>query len=664
MLCFALLGLSTGVGSATATPGQPAGTATAFDVTADAPTGKTAGKTAGEATGKTANRATGKAAGPGTGVRHDYNGDGRSDLAAWYDYADGHDAVRTFLAGPTGAFAAPGVGWETPAGNYWAENMKRLTGDFNGDGVGDLAAFYGYEDGRVTLLTWLGRGDGGFTGPLHSWTAAPGNWNFDAMTAQAGDFNGDGRDDVAVWYAYGDGGDKLFTMLARPDGGFGAHSSSFERAPGDGWHVNRMKFATGDFDGDGRDDLAALYGYRDGSVKLLYWAGQTDGGFAEPVHGWESTGWTFRQASLHAGDFDGDGRDELAAWYDYADGHDAVIGFRLGTDGKFGDRRDMLTLPAGSYDRSRMKIVTGDFNGDGRDDLATLYGYADGRVKTISFTAKSDGALNSPLHSWESEPGNWTFSQVHMMEGYTSPATLPYCPAVFGHGGWPTEAEGWREDQIRAANHPRGLAQEKSWGAAGVEADLRLTKDGSKAVMWHNKTTYGLTGSSASISDLTWSNGANPLKGRTITRGPYQGETVYTFREWLDSAKSLGMVVLVEVKGETKQYLLHSDSSIKEAAWKEVLDPIKERIASQEIMLYTSDTDLDAELRSRVGAAGLSATLTGHPTWGLDTVKWQEPPLPASGNYASWQRALDAEPTRVATSWTKGLTDWMDGRCI
>ncbi|MFL9684392.1 FG-GAP-like repeat-containing protein [Streptomyces sp. KL110A] len=649
-LCLALFGLSTGAGSATATPEQPAGTAAAFDGPAEAPAVAVAGPGTGVRSA-------------GTGARHDYNRDGRSDLAAWYDYADGHDAVRTFLAGSNGAFAAPGVGWETPAGNYWVENMKRLTGDFNGDGIGDLAAFYGYEDGRVTLLTWLGRGDGTFGNALHSWTAAPGNWYFDAMTVQAGDFNGDGRDDVAVWYAYGNGNDRLFTMLARTDGGFGPHTSSFERAAADGWYVNRMKFATGDFNGDGRDDLAALYGYRDGSVKLMYWAGRTDGGFAEPVHGYESTGWTFRQASLHAGDFDGDGRDDLAAWYDYADGHDAVIGFRLGTDGKFGARREMLTRPAGSYDRSRMKIVTGDYNGDGRDDLATLYGYADGRVKTITFTADSDGDLDDPLHSWESEPGNWTFSQVHMMEGYTSPTPLPYCPAVFGHGGWPTEADGWQEDQIRAANHPRGLAQEKSWGAAGVEADLRLTKNGTKAVMWHNRTTYGLTGSSAPISELTWASGSNPLNGRTITRGPYAGETVYTFREWLDSAKALGMVVLVEVKPETKEILRSSDPSVRETAWSEVLDPIKERIASQEIMIYTHDADLELDLKDRIAAAGLSKALTGHPAW-YDAIGWQEPPPPASGNYAAWQRALDADVTRLATSWTPGLTNWMDGRCV
>jgi hypothetical protein len=80
-------------------------------------------------------------------------------------------------------------------------------------------------------------------------------------------------------------------------------------------------------------------------------------------------------------------------------------------------------------------------------------------------------------------------------------------------------------------------------------------------------------------------------------------------------------------------------------------------------MVYTHDEELAAELRSRVSAAGLSAALTGFPDW-YDVVDWKEPPLPATGNYASWQRALDADVTRLATSWTKGLTDWMDGRCV
>ncbi|WP_432156389.1 FG-GAP-like repeat-containing protein [Streptomyces sp. bgisy153] len=351
--------------------------------------------------------------------RHDYNGDGRSDMADWYDYADGSDKIHAFLATDNGGFDSPVHGWYTAPGNYWAENMKRLTGDFNGDGIADVAAFYGYANGDVALLTWLGNGDGTFQNPLHSWKVTSG-WTFSRMTANAGDFNGDGRDDIAVWYDYADGSDKLHTFLANAVGGFSAPFSSFQRT--DGWTASNMKFTTGDFNGDGRDDLGTLYGYASGEVKLITFLAKADGGFNEPVHGWNSTGWNFDRASIHSGDFDGDGHDDIVSWYDYGDGHDAVIRFTLDGNGAFGDRTEIWSTPAGNYTRSGMKIVTGDYDGDGRDDLATVYGYADGRVKTITWTSKADGTLNSPLHSWEAPAGSWTFNSMHMIERYNSPS--------------------------------------------------------------------------------------------------------------------------------------------------------------------------------------------------------------------------------------------------
>ncbi|AOR29829.1 hypothetical protein BFF78_00880 [Streptomyces fodineus] len=141
--------------------------------------------------------------------------------------------------------------------------MKFVTGDFNGDGLSDMAAVRGYADGSVKLFTWLSNPGGGFADPVASWSAAPGNWTFDRMTVRAGDFNGDGRDDVALWYDYADGHDTLFTLTATPQGGFNVPVASWTAAPGS-WNASRVKVVAGDFNGEGREDLAALTGTRTG----------------------------------------------------------------------------------------------------------------------------------------------------------------------------------------------------------------------------------------------------------------------------------------------------------------------------------------------------------------------------------------------------------------
>lgn len=183
------------------------------------------------------------------------------------------------------------------------------------------------------------------------------------------------------------------------------------------------------------------------------------------------------------------------------------------------------------------------------------------------------------------------------------------CPEVFAHGGYPSGPDPWDRDQVRQPNNPTALADYRSMGAVGVEADVQLTRDGTKAVMWHNDTTWALTGSTMSVNNMWWDTGADKLNGRTLTVGPYQGEVVYTLRQYLDAIAELGMVPLIEVKGAAKQSLLNGDAAIRDRAWSELLDPVSERIENQEIMFHTLDDELRAELVERLAAAGLSSVL-------------------------------------------------------
>ncbi|GAA4919423.1 glycerophosphoryl diester phosphodiesterase [Stackebrandtia albiflava] len=247
----------------------------------------------------------------------------------------------------------------------------------------------------------------------------------------------------------------------------------------------------------------------------------------------------------------------------------------------------------------------------------------------------------------------------------TAATTTTACPGIFAHGGYPTGPQAWERDRIRQPNNPAALRDYRSMGAVGVEADLQLTRDGTKAVMWHNDTTTALTGSGAHVNTLWWNTGWDRLNGRTIEVGPYRGERVYTLRQYLDAVHGLDMVPLIEIRSPARQSLLHSDSTIRNRAWAEVLDPISERIDRQEIMLYTHNDAIRPELLARAQAAGLGHVVSygsHRPVW-PDTVPWEEPPPSATGNHPAWQAALDKAPRRMATSWPAQMRDWMKGRC-
>src|SRR5262249_50260929 len=137
--------------------------------------------------------------------------------------------------------------------------------DFNGDGRLDLAtANVGTSPGQVSVF--LGRGDGTFQDEMRS---AVGNAAFYLV---AGDFNGDGRLDLAV--SNQDSKD-ISLLLGHGDGTF---EKQFVTLVGtSGWAL-----ITGDFNGDGRLDLvsAPQPGFAAGVTSAALLLGRGDGPFA------------------------------------------------------------------------------------------------------------------------------------------------------------------------------------------------------------------------------------------------------------------------------------------------------------------------------------------------------------------------------------------------
>ncbi|MFK8910634.1 trypsin-like serine protease, partial [Streptomyces sp. YS-3] len=220
----------------------------------------------------------------------DFNRDGRDDLAAITK--DGN--LYTFAGRADGTFEFGRPLWKTD--NGWTGIKKIIGGDFNGDGITDIAAVWG----NGALRLYAGQSDGTLAAAKPMWSDEKTNWN-DMLQLTRFKADSSGRDGLlAVWNA-GDKGD-LYAYAANTDGTLGAGRKMW---PDSSW-VNMRRITAGDFTGDGRDDVIALAG--DGS--LLRYNGTTTGGLDKGTSIWPDKGWGSMPVVL-SGDFNGDGRTDL-----------------------------------------------------------------------------------------------------------------------------------------------------------------------------------------------------------------------------------------------------------------------------------------------------------------------------------------------------------------
>ena len=172
----------------------------------------------------------------------DFNGDGVPDLAV---ANNGDSSVSVLLGNGSGGFT-PAVGSPFAVG-YVPRSV--VVGDFNGDGVADLAVA-NYGDDNLSVL--LGNGSGGFTPAVGS-PFPVGHW---PRSVAVGDFNADGVADLAVANL---GDSNVSVLLGNGVGGFTPTSGSpFGIGSGP------CSVVVTDFNGDGAPDLAVAN--RDGNT--------------------------------------------------------------------------------------------------------------------------------------------------------------------------------------------------------------------------------------------------------------------------------------------------------------------------------------------------------------------------------------------------------------
>jgi hypothetical protein len=278
-------------------------------------------------------------AGPNTIVAGDFNGDGKLDLATANTSGQ---SVSVLLGDGAGGFVqAPGSPVSLGTGPY-----ALATGDFDGDGNLDLAIAEPYAGYVVVLL-----GDG--SGRFHEASGSPfaAGKNPDAIAV--GDFNGDGKADLAV-ANYSD--NTVSVLLGDGHGGFNP-------APGSPITVGTgpLQVAAVDLNTDGKLDLAVV-NTQSGNMSVLL--GDGAGGFHAASGSPVPVG--SYPASIAFADFNHDGKLDLAV----VRGSPATQASTLVGDGAGGfssTRATPVTSPT--------HVTAGNFTGDGNVDLAfTDYG--------------------------------------------------------------------------------------------------------------------------------------------------------------------------------------------------------------------------------------------------------------------------------------------------
>jgi hypothetical protein len=284
--------------------------------------------------------------GGGTDLSHgrvvigDLNGDGISDLAV--SSAMGVSVLR---GNGDGTFQSPVT--------YAAEAALVAIADLNGDGVADLAL----SNGDVLL----GNGDGTFQSAIRWLDNA-----YSGFVAVA-DFNDDGHADILASTTTG-----FAVLVANGDGTY-SKTASFANPPQYPYRNGNLSFALGDFNGDGKPDLIVIEpGHI--SAENPYWdvtvyLGRGDGTFQS-----NSAVSLFSFGTLTVGDFNGDGNDDFAVrQYDGFHPNGAVCSYLSKGNGTFGSPSCYITGPMYSG-RALLNadILVGDFNGDGRNDMALV----------------------------------------------------------------------------------------------------------------------------------------------------------------------------------------------------------------------------------------------------------------------------------------------------
>jgi hypothetical protein len=334
----------------------------------------------------------------------DLNGDGKLDIiaAGVTNPATNQAGIAVYLGNGDGTFRSPSY---YPMNS--AANQAFAIDDLNGDGIPDILVPNTGTGPQVTAL--LGKGDGTFTVGPSTPIASISSYPLSQPLVTA-DVNGDGKKDLLT----ADG----MLYLGNGDGSFGFGTQALPSR----FTYFSAAFAVGDFNGDGKLDVAQLLDETEAAVAtppprapgaIVIYYGNGNGTFTEgPAYDAVPAA-----AGLVATDLDGDGHLDLAvARYsngifsvaDHASADGWLYQILMGHgDGTF-NGAPLTIVGSGpliglQQFPSRWWYATGDFNGDGKPDVLMSTQYSNNGQPpgngVLVLTGNGDGSFATPILS-------------------------------------------------------------------------------------------------------------------------------------------------------------------------------------------------------------------------------------------------------------------------